>query len=116
LDEITELEIEDYKWSHFSSDIGGGAGLILGIRCSYCILTYKYEFSMASILGVVDLAIVLLIKTLKRTCQCGKQALSPDMEVYKSFIKVVDRRSSYDAAIAISSLTRAEFKQLRYRN
>ena len=32
LDEITLLEIEDYKWSHFSSDIGGGAGLILGIR------------------------------------------------------------------------------------
>jgi len=32
LDEITLLEIEDYKWSHFSSDIGGGAGLILGVR------------------------------------------------------------------------------------
>ena len=32
LDEITLQETKDYKRTHFMSDIGGGAGLILGIR------------------------------------------------------------------------------------
>ena len=47
LDEITLLESGDYQWATFISNVGGGAGLILGL-------------SVASILGGIDLMLVTI--------------------------------------------------------
>ena len=52
LDEITLLESADYQLPTFFSNVGGGAGLILGL-------------SFASILGGLDLMVVMLSNGLK---------------------------------------------------
>ena len=70
---------------------------------------------MASILGVFDVAIAALCRSIKQYLFPEKHIASDESKGYLEMVKAIGGRNSYDHAMAISSLSYEEYKLLKYR-
>lgn len=70
---------------------------------------------MASILGVFDVAIAALCRTIKNCLFPKKKIASDESKNYLEMVKAIGGRNSYDHAMAVSSLSYEEYKMLKFR-